>query len=80
MMRRLGEGMALLFAGLFVGWFAVSVAPGTAGPMIAGAVVLALGGRFMFDGTFNWLGFGLVISAAVTLGIYVRDFADVGGA
>jgi hypothetical protein len=79
-LRRFTEGLAFLLAGLLVGWLAVTLAPEPAGPMIAGTVAMALGGRMMFDGTFNWLGLGLMASSLATLAFYIRDFADVGGA
>lgn len=77
--RRFVEGLAFLGVGLLLGWFLVTVAPfGTGGPVIIATLLLAVGGRLMFDGTFAALGYGLTASTLVTVGFYVRDLADVG--
>jgi hypothetical protein len=75
------ENLLLLAIGFSLGWYLVASLPGQITvascprwlPAAALAtVLLALGGRFVFDGTFQALGIGLMLSssAAATLLIY----------
>ncbi len=73
------ENMVLLGCGLIVGWVGVAWAPRWWGPVVAATVLLALAGRFLFDGTFQWLGLGMAITTLATVGLYVRDLVALPG-
>ena len=68
------ENLLLLAMGFALGWYLVASLPGQITvascppwlPAVALATVLvALGGRFVFDGTFQALGIGLMLSSSV---------------
>jgi len=67
------ENVVLLLCGLVAGWIAVAYLPGSVLPVIAIAVVLAAGGRMLFNGTFWTAGIGLVIAGIVGAGFYIAD-------
>jgi hypothetical protein len=75
--RVIAENVGLLAVGLLAGWALVSLAPGWGGPVIAGTVLLALGGRLVFDGTFLWLGLGLIVTTVATVGVHLADLVTV---
>jgi hypothetical protein len=67
------ENAVLLLCGLVVGWIAVTFLPGSVLPAVAATVVLAAGGRLLFNGTFWTAGIGLVIAGIAGAGIYIAD-------
>ena len=70
---RLIENVVLALCGLVAGWIAVTFLPGWLLPPIAIAVVLAVGGRFLFNGTFWTAGLGLVAAGIAGAGFYIAD-------
>ena len=74
------ENVVLLLCGLVAGWVAVTYLPGPVLGVIATTVVLAVGGRLLFNGTFWTAGIGLVIAGVAGAGFYVADaVASLGG-
>lgn len=67
------ENMVLLLCGLVLGWIAVTFLPGSVLPVIAVTVVLAAGGRLLFNGTFWTAGIGFVIAGVAGAGLYIAD-------
>jgi hypothetical protein len=76
--RYSAENVGLFAAGLLIGWLAVALAPGWGGPVIVATIVLAFAGRLVFDGTFMWLGLGMAVTTVATVGVHLRDLAQVG--
>lgn len=70
---RLVEDVVLGLCGLVAGWIVVSYVPGTVLPAIAATVVLALGGRLLFNGAIWTAGIGLIVAGAGGAGVYVAD-------
>ena len=74
------ENVVLLLCGLVAGWIAVTYLPGPVLGVIAITVVLAVGGRMLFNGTFWTAGIGLVIAGVAGAGFYIADaVASLGG-
>ena len=67
------ENVVLLLCGLAAGWIAVTFLPGSVLPVIAVTVVLAAGGRLLFNGTFWTAGAGFVIAGIAGAGFYIAD-------
>lgn len=67
------ENIVLLLCGLVAGWIAVTFLPGSVLPVIAITVVLAAGGRLLFNGTFWTAGVGFVIAGIAGAGFYIAD-------
>lgn len=67
------ENIVLLLCGLVAGWIAVTFLPGSVLPVIAITVVLAAGGRLLFNGTFWTAGVGFVIAGIAGAGFYLAD-------
>lgn len=64
------ENVVLLLCGLVAGWTAVTFLPGSVLPVVAVTVVLAAGGRLLFNGTFWTAGIGLVVAGIAGGGLY----------
>lgn len=77
-MRFAAENVGFFAVGLLAGWIGVSIAPGWGGPVIAATILLAFAGRLVFDGTFLWLGLGMAVTTVATVGVHLRDLAEVG--
>ena len=77
---RLVEDVVLGLCGLVAGWIVVSYVPGRVLPAIAATVVLAVGGRMLFNGTIWTAGIGLVVAGTVGAGVYVADLVGSLGA
>jgi len=73
------ENVALLGCGLIVGWFGVSWAPQWWGPFVAATVLLAFAGRILFDGTFQWLGLGMAVTALAAIGLHADQMVSFAG-
>ena len=74
------ENVVLLLCGLVAGWIAVTYLLGPVLGVIAITVVLAVGGRMLFNGTFWTAGIGLVIAGVAGAGLYIADaVASLGG-
>ncbi len=74
------ENVVLLLCGLVAGWITVTYLPGPVLGVIAITVVLAVGGRMLFNGTFWTAGIGLVIAGVAGAGLYIADaVASLGG-
>lgn len=67
------ENVVLLLCGLVAGWIAVTFLPGSVLPPIAVTLVLAAGGRLLFNGTFWTAGVGFVIAGIAGAGFYLAD-------
>jgi uncharacterized membrane protein YhdT len=76
------ENLLLLAIGFVAGWFVVATLPQqitiASFPtwLIATAIataLLALGGRFVFDGTFQAFGIGLIASSSLAAFIVIYD-------
>ncbi len=67
------ENIVLLLCGLVLGWIAVTFLPGSVLPMIAVTVVLAAGGRLLFNGTFWTAGIGFLVAGIAGAGFYIAD-------
>ncbi|MDE0320692.1 MAG: hypothetical protein OXI97_12525 [Acidimicrobiaceae bacterium] len=67
------ENVVLLLCGLVAGWVAVTYLPGSVLPVIAVTVILAAGGRLLFNGTFWTAGVGFVIAGIAGAGFYIAD-------
>ena len=76
------ENLLLLAIGFVIGWFMVSTLPQqvTIGSFpawliatAAATVLLALGGRSVFDGTFQAFGIGLMTSSSLAAFIVIYD-------
>lgn len=67
------ENAVLLLCGLVAGWIAVTFLPGSVLPPIAVTLVLAAGGRLLFNGTFWTAGVGFVIAGIAGAGFYIAD-------
>jgi len=76
------ENLLLLAIGFVIGWFMVAALPQqiTIGSFpnwliatAAATVLLALGGRFVFDGTFQAFGTGLMASSSLSAFIVIYD-------
>jgi len=67
------ENIVLLLCGLVLGWIAVTFLPGSVLPVIAVTVVLAAGGRLLFNGTFWTAGIGFLIAGVAGAGFYIAD-------
>ena len=67
------ENIVLLLCGLVAGWIAVTFLPGSVLPVIVITVVLAAGGRLLFNGTFWTAGVGFVIAGIAGAGFYIAD-------
>lgn len=77
---RLVENVVLGLCGLVAGWIVVSYVPGNVLRVIAVTVVLAVGGRLVFNGTIWTAGIGLVIAGIAGSGLYVSEvFSTLGG-
>ena len=74
------ENAVLLLVGLVAGWIAVTYVPGSVLPVIAVTVVLAAGGRLLFNGTLWTAGIGLVAAGIAGAGFYVADMVTSLGA
>ena len=74
------ENAVLLLCGLVAGWIAVTYLPGSVLPMLAVTVVLAVGGRLLFNGTFWTAGIGFVVAGIAGAGLYVADMVTSLGA
>lgn len=74
------ENIVLLLCGLVAGWIAVTFLPGSVLPVIAVTVVLAAGGRLLFNGTVWTAGIGLVVAGVAGAGVYVADVVTSLGA
>ena len=74
------ENVVLLLCGLVAGWIVVTFVPGSVLPAIAVTVVLAAGGRLLFNGTLWTAGIGLVVAAVAGAGFYVADMVTSLGA
>lgn len=74
------ENLVLGLCGLVSGWIVVSYVPGTVLPAIAATVVLALGGRLLFNGVVWTAGVGLVVAGTAGAGVYVADLVSSLGA
>lgn len=70
---RLVENVVLLLCGLVAGWIAVTYLPGSVLPVVAVTVVLAAGGRLLFNGTLWTAGIGLVVAGVAGAGLYLAD-------
>ncbi len=76
---RLVEDIVLFLCGLVAGWIAVTLVPGTALSVIAVTVVLAAGGRLLFDGTLWSAGAGLTVAGIGAGGLLaINLFSSVG--
>ena len=76
---RLVEDVVLFLCGLVAGWIAVTYMPSTTLSAIAVTVVLAAGGRLIFDGTLWSVGAGLTVAAVAAGGLLaVNLFSSVG--
>lgn len=74
------ENIVLLLCGLVLGWIAVTFLPGSVLPVIAVTVVLAAGGRLLFNGTFWTAGIGFLVAGIAGAGFYIADaVASLGG-
>lgn len=74
------ENIVLLLCGLVLGWIAVTFLPGSVLPAIAVTVVLAAGGRLLFNGTFWTAGIGFVVAGVAGAGFYITDaLTSLGG-
>jgi len=67
------ENIVLLLCGLALGWIAVTFLPGSVLPVIAVTVVLAAGGRLLFNGTFWTAGIGFLVAGIAGAGFYIAD-------
>lgn len=76
------ENLLLLAMGFALGWYLVASLPGQITiascprwlPAVALAtVLLALGGRFVFDGTFQALGIGLMLSSSAAATLLIHE-------
>ncbi len=76
------ENLLLLAIGFVIGWFMVATLPQqvTIGSfpawliaIAAATVLLALGGRSVFDGTFQTFGIGLIASSSLAAFIVIYD-------
>ncbi|MCY3584559.1 hypothetical protein [Candidatus Poriferisodalis multihospitum] len=67
------ENIVLLLCGLVLGWIAVTFLPGSVLPVIAVTVVLAAGGRLLFNGTFWTAGIGFLVAGIAGAGFYIAD-------
>lgn len=67
------ENIVLLLCGLVLGWIAVTFLPGSVLPVIAATVVLAAGGRLLFNGTFWTAGIGFLVAGIAGAGFYIAD-------
>ena len=76
------ENLLLLALGFVAGWLVVTVFPqqitvaSLPSWLLSSAVataLLALGGRLVFDGTFQAVGFGLMISSSTCAALVVYD-------
>jgi len=67
------ENVVLLLCGLVAGWIAVTFLPGSVLPPVAVTLVLAAGGRLLFNGTFWTAGVGFVIAGIAGAGFYIAD-------
>ena len=74
------ENAVLLLCGLVAGWVAVTYVPGSVLPVIAVTVVVAAGGRLLFNGTLWTAGIGLVAAGVAGAGLYVADMVTSLGA
>ena len=77
---RLIEDIVLFLCGLVAGWIATTYLPGAVLGAIAVTVVLAVGGRLLFNGTVWSSGAGLVVAGIAGAGLYVSDaISTLGG-
>lgn len=67
------ENIVLLLCGLVLGWIAVTFLPGSVLPVIAVTVVLAVGGRLLFNGTLWTAGIGFLVAGIAGAGFYIAD-------
>lgn len=67
------ENIVLLLCGLVLGWIAVTFLPGPVLPVIAVTVVLAGGGRLLFNGTFWTAGIGFLVAGIAGAGFHIAD-------
>lgn len=67
------ENIVLLLCGLVLGWIAVTFLPGSVLPVIAVTVVLAAGGRLLFNGTLWTAGIGFLVAGIAGAGFYIAD-------
>ncbi len=67
------ENAVLLLCGLVAGWIAVTFLPGSVLPVIAVTVVIAAGGRLLFNGTFWTAGIGFLVAGIAGAGFYIAD-------
>ncbi|WP_420609012.1 hypothetical protein [Candidatus Poriferisodalis sp.] len=70
---QLVENIVLLLCGLVLGWIAVTFLPGSVLPVIAVTVVLAAGGRLLFNGTLWTAGIGFLVAGIAGAGFYIAD-------
>ncbi|WP_420624242.1 hypothetical protein [Candidatus Poriferisodalis sp.] len=77
---RLVEDTVLFLCGLVAGWIAVTYVPGAVLGAVAVTVVLAAGGRLLFNGTVWSAGAGLVIAGIAGAGLYVSEAVSTLGA
>ncbi|WP_419920451.1 hypothetical protein [Candidatus Poriferisodalis sp.] len=76
---RLVEDVVLFLCGLVAGWIAVTYMPSTTLSAIAVTVVLAAGGRLIFDGTLWSVGAGLTVAGIAAGGLLaINLFSSVG--
>lgn len=76
---RLVEDAVLFLGGLVTGWVAVDYMPGEVLPLVAVTVVLAAGGRLLFNGTVWTAGIGLVVAGLAGAGLLAASlFSSVG--
>ena len=76
---RLVEDIVLFLCGLVAGWIAVTYAPATTLSAVAATVVLAAGGRLLFDGTLWSAGAGLTVAGIAAGGLLaINLFSSVG--